>query len=100
MTIDDSVSTPVAARTNLYRDETCNAWRIQIPERTNIALDTVVAHARGPRRNHAALVFQDDAAVGRAVVESATLCVHRSAGRQRHGSPRRLQRTRPQTALR
>ena len=66
MTIDDSVFTPVAARTNLYRDEACNAWRIRIPERANIALDTVVAHARGPRRNHAALVFEDDdATVGR-----------------------------------
>lgn len=66
MTIDDSVFTPVAARTNLYRDEACNAWRIRIPERANIALDTVAAHARGPRRNHAALVFEDDdATVGR-----------------------------------
>ena len=58
MTIDDSVFAPVAARTNLYRDETRNAWRIRIPERANIALDTVVTHAHGPRRDHPALVFR------------------------------------------
>ena len=60
MTIDDSVFAAVAARTNLYRDEARNAWRIRIPERANIALDTVVAHAHGPRRDHPALVFEDD----------------------------------------
>ena len=60
MTIDDSVFAPVAARTNLYRDEARDAWRIRIPERANIALDTVTAHARGPRRDHPALVFEDE----------------------------------------
>ena len=59
MPIDDSVFAPVAARTNLYRDEARDTWRIRIPERANIALDTVVAHARGPRRDHPALVFED-----------------------------------------
>ena len=52
MTIDDSVFIPVAARTNLYRDEARDTWRIRIPERANIALDTVVAYAYAPRRNH------------------------------------------------
>ena len=65
MTIDESVFAPVAARTNLYRDESRDAWRIRIPERANIALDTVVAHARGPRRDHAALVFEDEYATVR-----------------------------------
>ena len=65
MTIDDSVFAPVAARTNLYRDPSRNAWRIRIPERANIALDTVVAHAHGPRRDHPALVFEDDDATVR-----------------------------------
>ena len=65
MTIDDSVFAPVAARTNLYRDPSCGAWRIRIPERANIALDTVVAHARGPRRDHPALVFEDEDATMR-----------------------------------
>ena len=65
MTIDDSVFAAVAARTNLYRDEARNAWRIRIPERANIALDTVVAHAHGPRRDHPALVFEDDDATVR-----------------------------------
>ena len=60
MTIADSVFAPVAARTNLYRDPSRDAWRIRIPERANIALDTVVAHARGRRRDHPALVFEDD----------------------------------------
>ena len=60
MTIDDSVFAPVAAKTNLYRDPSRDTWRIRIPERANIALDTVVAHARGPRRHHPALVFEDD----------------------------------------
>ena len=60
MTIDDSVFIPVAARTNLYRDEARDTWRIRIPERANIALDTVVAYAHGPRRNHPALVFEDE----------------------------------------
>ena len=60
MTIDESVFAPVAARTNLYRDEARHAWRIRIPERANIALDTVTAHARGPRRDHPALVFEDE----------------------------------------
>lgn len=59
-TIDDSVFAPVAARTNLYRDEARDAWRIRIPERANIALDTVTAHAHGPRRDHPALVFEDE----------------------------------------
>ena len=66
MTIDDSVFAPVAARTNLFRDETADAWRIRIPERANIALDTVVAHARGHRRDHPALIFEhEDATVRR-----------------------------------
>ena len=60
MTIDDSVFIPVAARTNLYRDEARDTWWIRIPERANIALDTVVAYAHGPRRNHPALVFEDE----------------------------------------
>ena len=60
MPIDDSVFAPVAARTNLYRDEAHDTWRIRIPERANIALDTLVAHARGPRRDHPALVFEDE----------------------------------------
>ena len=60
MTIDDSVFAPVAARTNLYRDEARDARRIRIPERANIALDTVAAHALGPRRDHPALVFEDE----------------------------------------
>ena len=60
MTIDDSVFTPVAARTNLYRDLSRDTWRIRIPERANLALDTVVMHARGPSRDHPALVFEDD----------------------------------------
>ena len=60
MSIDDSVFAPVAARTNLYRDESRSAWRIRIPERANIALDTVVAHAHGPCRDHPALVFEDE----------------------------------------
>ena len=60
MTIADSVFAPVAARTNLYRDPSRDAWRIRIPERANIALDTVVAHARGRRRDHPALLFEDD----------------------------------------
>ena len=65
MTIDESVFAPVAARTNLYRDEARDAWRIRIPERANIALDTVVAHACGPRRDHPALVFEDEDATVR-----------------------------------
>ena len=60
MKIANSVFAPVATRTNLYRDESRDAWRIRIPERANIALDTVVAHARGPRRDHPALVFEDE----------------------------------------
>ena len=58
--IDDSVFAPVATRTNLYRDPSRDAWRIRIPDRANIALDTVVAQARGSQRNHTALVFEDD----------------------------------------
>ena len=65
MTTDDSVFAPVAARTNLYRDEAHDTWRIRIPERANIALDTVAAHARGPRRDHPALVFEDEDATVR-----------------------------------
>ena len=65
MEIDDSVFAPVAARTNLFRDEARETWRIRIPERANIALDTVVAHARGPRRDHPALVFEDEDATVR-----------------------------------
>ena len=65
MSIDESVFTPVAARTNLYRDDAHDAWRIRIPERANIALDTVVPHAHGPRRHHPALVFEDDDATVR-----------------------------------
>ena len=42
MTIDDSVFAPVAAKTNLYRDLSRDTWRIRIPERANLALDTVV----------------------------------------------------------
>ena len=60
MSLDDSVFAPVAARTNLYRDESRDTWRIRIPERANIPLDTVVAHAHGPRRDHPALVFEND----------------------------------------
>ena len=60
MPIEDSVFAPVAARTNLYRDDAHDTWRIRIPERVNIALDTVVAHAHGPRRDHPALVFEDE----------------------------------------
>jgi len=60
MPIDDSVFAPVAARTNLYRDEAHDTWRIRIPDRANIALDTLVTHARGPRRDHPALVFEDE----------------------------------------
>ena len=65
MTIDDSVFAPVAARTNLYRDASRGTWRIRIPQRANIALDTVVAHTRGPRRDHPALVFEDEDATVR-----------------------------------
>ena len=65
MTIDESVFAPVAARTNLYRDEARQAWRIRIPERANIALDTVGAYARGPHRDHPALVFEDEDATVR-----------------------------------
>ena len=65
MPINDSVFAPVAARTNLYRDEARDTWRIRIPEHANIALDTVAAHARGPRRDHSALIFEDDHATVR-----------------------------------
>jgi acetyl-CoA synthetase len=35
-------------------------YRITIPERANIAADTVAKHAAGPRSDHPALIFETD----------------------------------------
>ena len=56
----DRVFNPLIERTNLFRDAASGRLRIAIPERANIATDTVVQHARGERANHLALVFEGE----------------------------------------
>ena len=56
--IDDNVFETVAERTRLFWDEERDAWRIAIPEKANLALDTVGIFATSDRRNHPALIYE------------------------------------------
>ncbi len=56
--IDENVFQPVAERTSLYRDEKGGTWRIAIPEKANLALDSVGVFANSERRDHPALVYE------------------------------------------
>lgn len=58
--MNDDVYTALTGRTNLHYDEQSQSLRIRIPERANIALDTVGRFARGPRAEHVALVFEGE----------------------------------------
>ena len=55
--MDDHVYDPLVEKTNLHRDAD-GRLRIRIPERANIALDTVGRFARGSRSDHPALVYE------------------------------------------
>ena len=58
--MSDDLYTPLVEKTNLYFDEHQCRFRIRIPDRANIALDTAVRFARGQRADHTALVFEHD----------------------------------------
>jgi len=57
--MDDTVFEPLAGRTNLERDPESGRWRVRIPERANIALDTITRQARGGGASRTALVFEE-----------------------------------------
>ncbi|MFQ5937411.1 MAG: AMP-binding protein, partial [Acidiferrobacterales bacterium] len=49
----------VSAKTNLRFDEEARRFKVELPPRANIALDTIGRHAQGERAEHTALVFED-----------------------------------------
>ncbi|GAB5467450.1 MAG: acyl-CoA synthetase [Rhodospirillales bacterium] len=55
----DSQQTKLRETTAYIWDDAAAALRIAIPEKANIAADTVGRHAKGPKRDHTALIFED-----------------------------------------
>lgn len=56
----ENVYSPLVGKTNLYYDEQEARLKIRIPERANIAADTVGRFARGARAGHPALIFEEE----------------------------------------
>jgi acetyl-CoA synthetase len=57
--MDDEIYAPLIDRTLLHRDPRDGRLRIRIPERANMALDTVGRYARGAQASRIALTFEE-----------------------------------------